>query len=735
MPKAPSLAGRVLLALALMVGFYVLAIGIALLLFALPVLATMGRATLPFKLLAFCIVIGAMILWSIVPRPDRFQEPGPRLLPERHSRLFAVLTEVAAATNQAMPSEVFLVSGVNAWVTERGGIMGFGSRRVMGLGLPLLQALTIPELRAVIAHEFGHYYGGDTRLGPWVYKTRAAIGRTIETLHRNAALLKGPFIAYGKLFLRITLAVSRRQEFTADALAARTVGARHLETGLGRIHGAALAYTAYWNQEVDPVLRAGFVPPIARGFGHFLTAPGVVDAVSKSISDEIASTESDPFATHPPLRERLEALREFTEAGESGDDKPALMLLEEPEALEHPLLARIVLTDYLSRLKPVAWEDVGLNVWKPFWERVAQQEASAFAGVTVEAIPALARAPGALAERLAAKGAPDEPDHVRAMHAMDTLALMLAAAVARLGKPIRGLPGEPFRFEMPGGMLDTFAAVRDMVEGRLSPVEWRGLCAEVGISGLLLSEAVAGASDVEPLAVDGEEGAEVEPPEGSPEPEASEAEVLIDGPDDLEETGDGLHTGIEVKECSERCRKMAEKWVRAAFRRGGPGFAYEGLFAADVVCGPLLWAAIRDRVAWRGPASSAVRATLPASEVPMSLRRISPRPPADPPDALPPLRPPRGSVFVEIGEFEDEEIGILAEILAQRYPAKEEGRLAPLTARDFRVRSVSLGREIEQPIWMLELGGARLLLQFNDKARLMWVDDYTAERSAQPGAG
>jgi len=44
--------------------------------------------------------------------------------------------------------------------------MGFGSRRVMGLGLPLLQILTVAQFRAVLPHEFGHYYGADTRQDP-----------------------------------------------------------------------------------------------------------------------------------------------------------------------------------------------------------------------------------------------------------------------------------------------------------------------------------------------------------------------------------------------------------------------------------------------------------------------------------------------------------------------------------------------------------------------------------------
>ena len=55
----------------------------------------------------------------------------------------------------------------------------------MGIGLPLLQALTSSQFRAVIAHEFGHYAGGDLKLGGWIYKTRGAMGRTIKNLART----------------------------------------------------------------------------------------------------------------------------------------------------------------------------------------------------------------------------------------------------------------------------------------------------------------------------------------------------------------------------------------------------------------------------------------------------------------------------------------------------------------------------------------------------------------------
>ena len=103
---------------------------------------------------------------------------------------------------------MYLVLDVNAFVMERGGIMGIGSRRVMGIGLALLASVTTVQFRAVLAHEFGHYYGGDTKLGPWVYKARLAMIRTVEGL--GGSLLRFPFRMYAVMFLLVTQAVSRR---------------------------------------------------------------------------------------------------------------------------------------------------------------------------------------------------------------------------------------------------------------------------------------------------------------------------------------------------------------------------------------------------------------------------------------------------------------------------------------------------------------------------------------------
>ena len=159
-----SFAWRAALAVLLTVGFYAMAAAVVTVCWGGAWMIVTESRHIPVKLVAILAMVGGIVLWSVLPRPDHFEPPGPLLDAGQNPALFHTLSEVARKTGQPMPEEVYLVGEVNAFVAHRGGIMGIGSRPVMGLGLPLLQALSIPEMCAVIAHEFGHYVGGDTRL-------------------------------------------------------------------------------------------------------------------------------------------------------------------------------------------------------------------------------------------------------------------------------------------------------------------------------------------------------------------------------------------------------------------------------------------------------------------------------------------------------------------------------------------------------------------------------------------
>ena len=487
MPSSPSLAGRAALAVGLMLGFYILATAIAGVLIYIPYAEWTYAGRLHFKLALFCILGAGTILWSILPRPDRFVPPGPLLDPKVHPKLFETLAGIARSTTQEMPSEVYLTAEVNAWVMDRGGIMGFGSRRVMGLGLPLLQALSVPQLRAVLAHEFGHFHGGDTKLGPWVYKTRTAISRTLDGLAEHSSLLQKPFLWYGKAFLRMTHAVSRHQEFTADALAARTVGSRPLIEGLKLIHGAALAFNAYWLNEVAPVLRQGFHPPLVEGFHRYLGASRVAAAVSASLDRELAEGETNPYDTHPPLRQRIAAVQDSPDGDTPGDDLPAISLLGNIEGLETQLISVTPNAPTAQAFQSVAWDEVGWKFWVPAWEAYTGKYANALAGNTPRALPEISQNLEAFSHRLREADGVDLAPEDRCQQAAATLGMALTVALSRNGWELHVIPGEDTICERKGTVIKPFDIVPELVSGELSPETWHELCVNSGIADLDLS--------------------------------------------------------------------------------------------------------------------------------------------------------------------------------------------------------------------------------------------------------
>jgi heat shock protein HtpX len=94
------------MAIALMVGFYALALGIAGILIWIPIeeYNLIGRITA--RIAFICWGLAATIVWSLIPRVDRFEAPGPRLTRATDPEVFRLIEDVAQATNQAQPEEV-----------------------------------------------------------------------------------------------------------------------------------------------------------------------------------------------------------------------------------------------------------------------------------------------------------------------------------------------------------------------------------------------------------------------------------------------------------------------------------------------------------------------------------------------------------------------------------------------------------------------------------------------------
>jgi hypothetical protein len=111
-----TLRSRAMLAVALTVGFYVLALGLIALLIGI-----LFIPHVPGRLILFCLIGTAVIAISIVPWPRRFIPPGPMLNPAGQPRLFDELRGVADAVGEVMPADVYVTPELNAGVFSAEG--------------------------------------------------------------------------------------------------------------------------------------------------------------------------------------------------------------------------------------------------------------------------------------------------------------------------------------------------------------------------------------------------------------------------------------------------------------------------------------------------------------------------------------------------------------------------------------------------------------------------------------
>jgi heat shock protein HtpX len=483
--SSPSLLGRALLAIVLMVGFYLLAfVLIALLLgFVYLELVTPGR--IQVQLVASAGITALALGWAVLPRPDKFIAPGPELTAAQEPRLFREIQEVATATQQHMPKEVYLLAEPNAFVTHRGGVMGIGSKRVMGIGLPLMKGLTIPEMKAVLAHEFGHYHGGDTAVGPWIYKTRAAIMRSVGALDAGNIVRK-PFEWYAKMFLRLTQAISRQQEFAADALAARTVGASHMIGGLQKVGGLGLAFDTYWQQEYAPILQSGARPPLANGFERYLKAEGIANAVSAFTAHHLSEGKTNPYDSHPATKDRIAALETVTTTNPTvTTDASAITLLVHVPALEKDLIDRMV--QGKVQLNPIAWEEVGDKVWLASYTRRAQQFGPPLQGVTIATIPEFLKEPMVLNNLLRQQtGRMLTTEELRPIW-VSILGAMAIVALVQAGWKLHVAPGEILTVSYEDRRWEPFKSIQALVQGNTTDEAWRESVTTLGIGDFKLA--------------------------------------------------------------------------------------------------------------------------------------------------------------------------------------------------------------------------------------------------------
>jgi heat shock protein HtpX len=472
------MAGRAVLAVSLTIGFYVLALSLIVALLAIPYFEITVLHRLSLRISVFCVAGAAIIAYSLLPTFERFRAPGERITARSHPRLFDELTMIARAVGQPMPEEIYLVQDVNAAVRQRGGVMGIGDRRVMLLGLPLLRILRVSELRAVLVHEFGHYRG-HTQLGPWIFKTRQSLLRTVAHLSGYNATMVWPFAQYARLFLSITQDMWRQMEFEADALAAQVVGGRAMISGLRGVHGTAIAYGQYL-KETTPVYGDRFtaLSEPDENFFRFMSLPRVSDLIRKSLDEELKNPQLHPYDSHPPMGMRTAVLEKMP-PGIDPSREPLAAVLLDPNAGTGTAAASAAAPPAGSR----PWEDAGAAGEQFRWEEEVRRNFHILRSWTIgnmaELAPSLAKVGGRLGTRWVA-------DETAAQAGRDLLIAALGTALLRSGWMVEETASGSPTLRKGETVIDPGQEVDRLVSGEVDAAAWRSKWTGLGAVSLRL---------------------------------------------------------------------------------------------------------------------------------------------------------------------------------------------------------------------------------------------------------
>lgn len=230
----------------------------------------------------------------------------------RAPALWERIRTLAQAIGTEPPQRLIVGIDDNFFVTEQPLVAG--TQRVEGrslfVSLPLLRVLAQSEADAVLAHELGHFAGGDTRDSARLGPALARYDLYRQHMHEGG-LTKS--VAYLLDFYRVMFELalrrgSREREFAADRVAAERTSPRDIAQSLIKIS----AYSEYRNriqrqlfsQDVRHDDNLGIAARIAQGLDGFLQSEHFLTAMR-------AGGVPHPFDSHPPMPERLKQAGHF----------------------------------------------------------------------------------------------------------------------------------------------------------------------------------------------------------------------------------------------------------------------------------------------------------------------------------------------------------------------------------------------------------------------------------------
>lgn len=227
--------------------------------------------------------------------------------------LWSEVDRIAKACGAPATQKIILDGHFNAAAVQRTNPFApWKVRNILLLGLPLLSAGSREEVLSVIAHEYGHFSGLHGKFGGKIYRLERVFGELRDHFQQSGNYLVGLYRSFYNWFFprfsAMTFAMSRQQEYEADAMAARLVGAQPAADFLMKVSSFGRVYGDKFQKfgkraltEAEP--PAGQLVELVKSMEERIP----VQELAKDIRAAL-NIPTDIVDTHPSLSDRLRGL-------------------------------------------------------------------------------------------------------------------------------------------------------------------------------------------------------------------------------------------------------------------------------------------------------------------------------------------------------------------------------------------------------------------------------------------
>ena len=276
------------------------------------------------------------------PKPRTF---GIELGPDDQPEIWAMSREVAQSVGTKAADQIVLTPDPGISVHLAGALLATlfgGGKRVLQLGVPSIHELTVSELRAILAHEYGHFSNRDTQWSTFTYALgnglSAAFRATPGPLQTEGNSLFGVVLALNpgywtlflflKLFARVTSAFSRIREVMADISAMKLYGGEPFAKGLAKV--------AFNDAVFAGIVQGEVVPSLLKEQKVVTDLASIMRLVTSDLSAEQRAEISGPeaaeageFDSHPAIATRLTYAARFGDSAAATDLRDVSTLFRE----------------------------------------------------------------------------------------------------------------------------------------------------------------------------------------------------------------------------------------------------------------------------------------------------------------------------------------------------------------------------------------------------------------------